>query len=226
MPESFSWEERFPRTHAEPYGRLRRQGLPAGVSLGVRGMASPAPQAAEGVRTGYIPSEALENPITGPKVRAEAGTVTDVAFGAVRGPDGGRVPNDDPDTGLYFPAADQVAVACGGEQKVAYTADTTSHLESQRFTVTEVAVGPYTVTDAHYAFMIDTSVAITFNLPTAVGRSGQVYVFKDKTGNSAANNVTITPSLAETIDGAATLVMNVNKVSYTIMSNGINWYII
>jgi hypothetical protein len=180
----------------------------------------------EGVRTGYIPSEALENPITGPKVRAEAGTVSDVAYGAVRGPDGGRVPNDDPNTGIYFPAADQVAVACGGEQKVAYTADTTTHLEAQRFTVTEVAAGPYSVTDAHYAFMIDTSVAITFNLPTAVGRTGQVYVFKDRTGGAAANNVTITPSGAETVDGGATLVINANKGTYTIMSNGTNWFII
>lgn len=98
----------------------------------------------------------------------------------------------------------------GAGQKVARTATSTT---------------PYTVLVSDYYIAIDCSGgAKTAVLPAAatVG-AGTVYIFKDVTGNAAANNITIDGSGAETIDGAATLVMNTNYQSVTLISNGTNW---
>ena len=72
-----------------------------------------------------------------------------------------------------------------------------------------------------------TGAVITGTLPTAVGRAGQTYIFKDVSGSAAANNIVITGSVSlQTIDGANEVKITSNSGSVSIMSNGTYWYII
>jgi len=67
--------------------------------------------------------------------------------------------------------------------------------------------------------------AFTISLP-AGHASGDTFTIKDVNGSLATNNVTIDPNAAETIDGAATFIMTVNRQAVTVVSNGTNWFII
>lgn len=84
--------------------------------------------------------------------------------------------------------------------------------------VAKTAVYTATVSD----YTIDcTANTFTVSLPTAVGITGRIYVVK----NSGAGTITIDPSGAETIDGAATATL-VAGASITTQSTGANWIII
>lgn len=61
------------------------------------------------------------------------------------------------------------------------------------------------------------AVAPTCALPAAATRNGVPLTFKDVGGNFAAHNLTITPNGAETIDGLASLVLNVNRQGVTLV---------
>lgn len=69
-----------------------------------------------------------------------------------------------------------------------------------------------------------TSGAITLTLETAVGCVGRMHNFKKI--DASANTVTIDGAGSETIDGATTLVISTQYVSYQIVSNGSGWDII
>lgn len=66
--------------------------------------------------------------------------------------------------------------------------------------------------------------SFTANLPAAATYGGRVYTFKKV--DASANTITIDGNAAETIDGAATRVMNTYNEKLTIMSDGTNWVII
>lgn len=85
-----------------------------------------------------------------------------------------------------------------------------------------VAVSPLT----DYVILINKTVgaATVVNLP--VGQNGLSYIIKDKKGDANSNNITITPNGAETIDGAATLILNVNKASTSLVFQGTDWSIV
>ena len=81
-----------------------------------------------------------------------------------------------------------------------------------------------TVRPVSYTFVDATSGNVIVNLPTAVGCINDTYVIKKI--DSSVNAVTVTPFGAETIDGAATLVMTRQYMSYTIVSDGMNWMVV
>lgn len=82
----------------------------------------------------------------------------------------------------------------------------------------------YTVTTDDYFLWGDCSGGnITFALPTAVGNDGKAYVFKKI--DSTSNTVTLDPDGTETIDGELTLIIENQWDSFSIASNGANWYI-
>ena len=83
---------------------------------------------------------------------------------------------------------------------------------------------PYTITTAEDVILVDTSTSgITVKLPTKA--AGRRVTVKDKSGNAATNNVTISPTGAgETIDGNANLVLNINLAAVSFVSDGSNWF--
>lgn len=66
--------------------------------------------------------------------------------------------------------------------------------------------------------------AQTVNLPAVASNTGRILVIKDAAGNAGANNITIDGNGAETIDGAATRVINTNYGSVRLYSNGVAWF--
>jgi hypothetical protein len=93
-----------------------------------------------------------------------------------------------------------------------------------------VVMSPYTPTTADTVLYVDTSGGpITILLQASADRNGMPLSIKDVTGNAAANNITVKPSGAETIDltytNAAPLViagdfggyrLNPRTLSYTL----------
>lgn len=89
---------------------------------------------------------------------------------------------------------------------------------------TAVTTSPYTVLLSDHLLGVDTSGARTLNLPAvADAGAGKEYIIKDETGTAGANNITIDGSGAETIDGAATLVINTNYGKARIYCTGSAW---
>jgi hypothetical protein len=71
--------------------------------------------------------------------------------------------------------------------------------------------------------------APTCALPPAATRNGMVLTFKDVGAQFGAHNLTITPNGAETIDGAASLVLAINRQAVTLnpFNDGVDsgWFI-
>lgn len=67
--------------------------------------------------------------------------------------------------------------------------------------------------------------ARTVNLPAASTlKDGNSFEVKDEAGTAGANNITIDPNGSETIDGAATAVVNSNYGCIKFYTDGTNWF--
>lgn len=88
-------------------------------------------------------------------------------------------------------------------------------------TYTSTAVTPYVVLSTDDFIAIDASGgAKQVNLPNAPA-TGRVFIIKDKNGNAAANNITVTTvGGVVLIDAAATYVMNTNYQSIQVLFDG------
>lgn len=83
----------------------------------------------------------------------------------------------------------------------------------------------YTLVKTDFVILGDaTAAAFTISLPTAVGIGGQLFCVKKI--DSSANAVTIDPSGAETIDGAATVSLGAQWASRLLISDGANWLVL
>jgi hypothetical protein len=81
----------------------------------------------------------------------------------------------------------------------------------QTITATPVSASPYAPTNSDSYLAVDTTAGpITINLQAAAARIGLPLVIKDVNGHAAANNITLVPSGAETIDGLAPYLMDSN----------------
>lgn len=84
-----------------------------------------------------------------------------------------------------------------------------------------LVTGTATAADTDFLISGDaTGGAFSINLPTAVGRSGKVFVIYRI---SASNNVTVDPNGSESINGALTKVLASQYASISLMSDGVNW---
>ncbi len=85
------------------------------------------------------------------------------------------------------------------------------------------AAGGNTVLESDYTvYNTQNAQATDVRLPTAVGRTGKIFIIKNAT---VSNPFTLLPNGSETIDGVASVDILVNK-AVTVQSDGINWIII
>lgn len=112
-------------------------------------------------------------------------------------------------------------ISTGTTATVPFSNAGTGTLIRSKYGVPAAKTAAYTVTAVDDVVTVDsTSGAIVITLPTAVGAAPKQVVIKKMV---AANTVTITPNGAETIDGAATLVLSAQwSVGRLIPFNG-NW---
>ena len=90
------------------------------------------------------------------------------------------------------------------------------------YTITKAA--GYTMTINDGTVLTDsTAAASTITLPTAVGIPGKIFTVKDWKGQAATNNITVATTSSQTIDGAASKVINTNYGYYRLKSDNANW---
>lgn len=87
-----------------------------------------------------------------------------------------------------------------------------------------VTATPIVISSNDQILNCNINVAAACALPAAASRNGVPLTFKDVGAQFGAHNLTITPNGAETIDGAATLVLNVNRQGVTLVpfNDGVN----
>lgn len=91
---------------------------------------------------------------------------------------------------------------------------------SQVINVTAVSSTPYVATATDYFLAVDTSVARTIQLPNAP-TTGRVFVIKDSSGTSAANNITVTTvGGVVNFDGATSYTINSAYASIMVVFDG------
>jgi Cu/Ag efflux protein CusF len=90
--------------------------------------------------------------------------------------------------------------------------------------VATITATTYTAAAATVILVDATSAAITVNLPAASGKAGRLYTIKKI--DASANTVTIDGNAAETIDGAATVVILLQYAVVRIVCDGANWHIV
>jgi hypothetical protein len=99
-------------------------------------------------------------------------------------------------------------------------------LQGVRLNRSLVAASPYTVLAADCIIGVDTTGAVTINLPAAAtAGAGKVLYIKDETGNAAAENITIDAAGSETIDGSLTETILTNYGYRVLYCNGTEWLI-
>ncbi len=126
-----------------------------------------------------------------------------------------------PDAGnVNWPSLTNFLLALGNNAAVAIQAKQAIRLA----TATPVTVSATT----DYCVVTDLSVAgaVAVNLPAGV--NGQIFVIVDGKGDAGSNNITITPNGAQTIKGAATLVLNHNSQAVMLQysSTGTDWKVL
>jgi len=97
----------------------------------------------------------------------------------------------------------------------------------QKWGIRVATASPVTVaaaTDCIVVTKLSVAGAVAVNLPA--GATKQIFCIVDGTGDAATNNITITPDGAETINGAATLVLNSNREGVIIAYSGTEWLVL
>lgn len=157
------------------------------------------------------------------EILAGAGSLTNAAYSKV----------GDANTGVYFPADNEVAMVANGTN-IFHAKEFTGQVNKLMLFFAGMAVNytspgayPYSVLDASdWIVLVDTSSARTINLPNS-STNGRVYVIKDAVGSAGTNNISVTtPGGVVTIDGSTTYTMNVNYGSLMVFFDGSNYLVI
>ncbi len=107
------------------------------------------------------------------------------------------------------------------------TGGTIASAGSGIITYSLIATYPYSVVvgDAQKVLGIDTSAARTLNLPAAV--NAMWFKVKDVIGTASTYNITVSPNGSDTIDTAASHVINENFASRVFISDGVSkWFVV
>jgi hypothetical protein len=115
---------------------------------------------------------------------------------------------------VNWPALSNYLIALAGAQSVT----------NQKVAIRTATSTPVTVVSASDCIVVtnlSVAGAVAVNLPAGV--AGQIFTIVDGKGDAGTNNITITPNGAETINGAATYVITVNRAGVSMIFSGTNW---
>jgi len=200
-------------------------------SLGVSSITGTANQVLANTTSGsaQIGSVTLTTP-------QDIATTSDVTFNRVLGPAGSST---DPtysftgatDTGLFRNNNDAILVG-GGYATVAagfnvlLSGGVTTTSQGVVFSGISTQTADFTTDYSHFLWLVDVTTggaAITVQL-VSDPIPGQIYTFKDSTGAAATHNITISGTVSgKNIDGATTLVININYGVARLIYNGTEW---
>lgn len=88
---------------------------------------------------------------------------------------------------------------------------------------TATAISYTALTSDYIVHCTSGGITITLTAAATFG-DGATLVIKDANGNAGVSNITIDANASETIDGALTYTLNVNRQSVTIYTDGSNWF--
>jgi len=109
------------------------------------------------------------------------------------------------------------------------TNNTASRVARDVVAVTEVAVATYDMLDADNVLLVSytgTGAVTSLTISSAIiAQAGRQITIIDSGGNASINNITIDTEAGELINGSATLVMNTDYQSVTLITDGSNLFI-
>ena len=91
--------------------------------------------------------------------------------------------------------------------------------------VTTITGSTRLVQDSDNVIMVNYAGACTVTLQTDQVVDGRRIEIGDISGACSTNNITIATQASETINGAATLVLNTDYANVTLACNGTNWFV-
>jgi len=89
-----------------------------------------------------------------------------------------------------------------------------------------VTATPDTALVGDFALGVNVPSASVINLPSGSGNTGKLYVIYDFSGAARTNPITITPAGADTINGAASYIINANNAVVWLQYTGTQWSIV
>ena len=124
---------------------------------------------------------------------------------------------------LYYTNASGIAIQMTTGGSVVTSPGTFTAFETQNVS-SNLIINP---SDTFVYLIVDTTSSRNITLPLANAvSSGRVYILKDKDGQSNTNNITVTASGADTVDGNATATIDSNYSTTMLVTNGVDeWYI-
>lgn len=133
-------------------------------------------------------------------------------------------------SGMYWNGSNAVVISSGGQDQIRFfggnwNSIVTAGLQAGvTFEYSNPGSFPYNVGNFEIFISVNTSGgAHTINVPNAPN-TGQMYIIKDRTGNAASNNITITtPGGTVTFDGATSLTISTNHGVQRILFSGSNY---
>lgn len=181
-----------------------------------------------------IEVDAFTGPGTNPVVPTVAGLVTVTGGQVAAGTTTNVIRTDSLAANTYtiqVQRAQAVASSTIGDNGVAhfnsadFTVDANGFVsilgQSLNYTNVNHAASPYTVLATDYYISVDCSAGVvTLNFPNAP-TAKQIWIVKDRTGNAATNNITLTtPGGTVTFDGLTSYIMNSNYQAINLLANG------
>jgi hypothetical protein len=88
---------------------------------------------------------------------------------------------------------------------------------------TAVTTATYTVLHSDHYIGINYGGNVTIYLPDGI--TNKKYIFKDESGQSSRNKITIIPAQGQTIDGQQSIVISINYASITLVFGATEWHI-